>query len=63
MSRQILGSVVHGGALQRIKTPGKIPPANVTNAATASAANTAAGSRPGADPSGSVIYISTATRK
>jgi hypothetical protein len=53
----------YGGTVQFAKVPGKIPPIIVTNPATASPADTAAGKRPGAAPCGSVIYMSTAMRK
>src|SRR5262249_16507885 len=52
----------HGDTTQRARLPGEIPPIKVTSAATASAADTAAGKRDGAGSWGPLMYMRTATR-
>ena len=49
-----------GDTAQVARLPGTIPPTTVTNAAVASAANTAAGTRDGAGSCASLMYIKTA---
>src|SRR5438876_10890242 len=54
--------IFHGDTAQAARVPGAMPPITVTNAATASAANTGAGKRDGAGSSASFMYMRTATR-